>query len=86
MTATVIETPRSIFNFSGQMHPDTFSISFEKVPIDFDSYDDLAINSLRMALEAIRLRADDFTYWQQRRQVGRPAYDDRVVLIAILVQ
>jgi hypothetical protein len=53
MTATVIEIPRSIFNFSGQMHLDTFSIPFEKVAIDFDSYDDLAINGLRMAMKAI---------------------------------
>ena len=86
MTATVIEMPRSIFNFSGQMHLDTFLISFEKVVIDFDRYDDLAINGFRMAMEAIRLRADDFSFWQRRRPVGRPAYDDRVVLVAILVQ
>lgn len=86
MTATVIDIPRSIFNFSGQTHLDTFSIAFEKVTIDFESYDDLAINGLRMALEAIRLHAEDFSYWQHRRPVGRPAYDDRIVLIAILVQ
>ena len=78
--------PSSIFNFSGQTHLDTFSIRFEEVSIDFKSYDDLAINGLRLAMEAIRLRADDFSYWQRRRPVGRPAYEDRVVLIAILVQ
>jgi len=86
MTATMIEMPSSIFNFSGQTHLDTFSIRFEEVSIDFDSYDDLAINGLRLAMEAIRLRADDFSYWQRRRPVGRPAYGDRIVLIAILVQ
>jgi hypothetical protein len=72
--------------FSGQTHLDTFSIPFEKVAIDFDSPDDLAINGLRMAMEAIRLRAGDFSFWQRRRPVSRPAYEDRVVLIAILVQ
>ena len=80
MTATLIEMPRSIFNFSGQTHLDTFSIRFEEVSIDFDNYDDLVINGLRLAMEAIRLRADDFSYWQRRRPVGRPAYEDRVVL------
>jgi transposase len=78
--------PRSIFKFSGQMHLDTFSISFEKVPIDFDRYDDLAINGLLLAMEAIRLHTDEFSYWQRRRPVGRPAYDERVVLIGFLVQ
>jgi len=70
----MIEMPSSIFNFSGQTHLDAFSIRFEEVSIDFKSYDDLAINGLRLAMEAIRLRADDFSYWQRRR------------LIAILVQ
>jgi hypothetical protein len=68
------------------MHLDTFSIPFEKVPIDFDRYDDLAINSLRLAMEAICLHADEFSYWQRRRPVCQPAYDGRVVLIAFLVQ
>ena len=50
MTATVIEMPRSTFKFTGQMHLDTFSIQFEKVPMDFERYDDLAINGLRLAM------------------------------------
>jgi len=86
MTATEIEIPRSVFNYSGQMHLDTFSIRFEKVPVDFDRYDDLAINGFRLAMEAIRLHAHEFSYWQRRRPVGRPAYEERVVLIAFLVQ
>ncbi|MCE5295781.1 MAG: transposase, partial [Euryarchaeota archaeon] len=86
MTATIIEIPRSIFSFYGQTHLDTFSIQFEKVSIDFDRYDDLAINGLRLAMEAIRLHADEFSFWQRRRLVGRPAYEERVVLIAFLVQ
>ena len=86
MTATAIEMPRSIFNYYGQMHLDTFSIPLEKVMIDFDRYDDLAINGLRLALEAIRLHADEFSYWQRRKPVGRPAYEERIVLIAFLVQ
>jgi len=86
MTATEIEIPRSVFNFTGQMHIDTFSIRFEKVSIDFDRYDDLAVHGFRLAMEAIRLHADEFSYWQRRRPVGRPAHEERVVLIAFLVQ
>jgi transposase len=86
MTATEIEIPRSVFSFSGQMHIDTFSVQFEKVPIDFDRYDDLAIHGFRLAMEAIRLHADEFSYWQRRRPVGRPACEERVVLIAFLIQ
>ncbi|MCX6650944.1 MAG: transposase [Methanomassiliicoccales archaeon] len=86
MTVTMIEIPRSIFNFSGQTHLDTFSIQFEKVTMDFDRYDDLAVNGLRLAMEAIRLHADEFSFWQRRRPTGRPAYDECVVLIGFLVQ
>ena len=86
MTATEIDIPRSVFNFSGQMHLDAFSIRFEKVAIDFDQYDDQAINGFRLAMEAIRLHADEFSFWQRRRLVGSPAYEERVVLIAFLVQ
>ena len=68
------------------MHLDTFSIQFEKVTIDFERYDDLAINGLRLAMEAIRLHADKFSFWQRRKPVGRPAYEERVILIALLVQ
>ena len=42
--------PRSTFKSTGQMHLDTFSIQFEKVPMDFERYDDLAINGLRLAM------------------------------------
>jgi len=86
VTATEIEIPRSVFNFTGQMHLDTFSIPFEKVAIDFDRYDDLAINGFRLAMEAIRLQAEEFSFWQRRRPVGRPAYEERVILIAFLIQ
>jgi hypothetical protein len=57
MIATDLMMPRSIFKFSGQMHLDTLSIKFEKVPIDFHRYNDLAIKCLRLAMEATRLHA-----------------------------
>ena len=86
MVATEIAIPRSVFNFSGQTGLDTFSIEVEKLSVDFDRYDDLAVHGLRLAMEAIRLHADEFSFWQRRRSVGRPAYEERVVLIGFLVQ
>jgi hypothetical protein len=77
---------RSVFNSTGQMHLETFSIQFENVPIDFERYDDLAIHALRLAMEAIRLHADESSFRQRRRPVCRPAYGERVVLIGFLVQ
>jgi transposase len=58
----------------------------ETILVDLDRYDDRAVFSFRLAMEAVRLRADDFAFWQRRKNVGRPAYDDRTVLIAFLLQ
>ena len=86
MTATIIEISNNLFNFAGQAHLDTYLIEFDEVVIDFDRYDDIAINGLRLAMEAARLHVDDFSFWQRADRVGRPAYDERTVLIAFLVR
>jgi len=86
VTATIIEISNNLFNFAGQTHLDTYLIEFDEVVIDFGRYDDIAINGLRLAMEAIRLHADDFSFWQRTDKIGRPAYDERTVLIAFLVQ
>ncbi len=58
----------------------------ERVAVDFDRYDDVAINSLRLSLEAIRQQTDSFACWQHRGRLGRPAYEERTLLVAFLVQ
>jgi hypothetical protein len=78
--------PRDVFNFSGQTGLDTFAIKPEKMSIDFERYDDLAVHGLRLALEAVRRHADEFPFWQRRRRFGRPGADERVLLIAFLLQ
>jgi transposase len=75
-----------VFNFSGQVHLDTYALEVERVAVDFDRYDDLAINSLRLSLEAIRKQVDSFSFWQRRCRLGRPAYEERTLLVAFLVQ
>jgi len=86
MGATEIEMPCNVFNFSGQTRMDTFSVELSKVSIDFDKYDDLAVHGLRLAMEAIRRHADDFPFWQRRNRVGRPRADERILLIAFMLQ
>jgi len=86
LTATIIEIPNNLFNFAGQAHLETYLIEFDEFVIDFDRYDDIAINGLRLVMEAIRLRADDFSFWQRTDKIGRPVYDERTVLIVFLVQ
>ena len=61
--ATKIEMPRNVFNFSPQTCIDTFAIEPEKMSIDFERYDDLAIHGFRLALEAIRRHADESPFW-----------------------
>ena len=58
LIATILEIPNNIFNFFGQAHLDTYALDIERVAVDFDRYDDLAVNGLRLSLEAIRQQAD----------------------------
>ena len=75
-----------VFKFSGQVHLDTYALELERVAVDLDRYDDVAVNGLRLSLEAIRKRTDSFAYWQRRCRTGRPAYEERTLLVAFLVQ
>lgn len=84
MVATIIEMPSCVFKFCGQSHLDTFELDL--VAVDFDRYDDMAINSLRLSLEAIRKQADTFSFWQRRGRTGRPPTEERTLLIAFLLQ
>ncbi len=59
----MIEISSAVFKFSGQAHVDTFTLELERVAVDLDRYDDVAVNRLRPSLEAIRMRTDDFAYW-----------------------
>ena len=86
MVATILEMPNCVFNFSGQVHLDTYALDLERVAVDFDRYDDVAVNSLRLSLEAIRQQTDSFAYWQHRGRLGRPSYEERTLLVAFLVQ
>ena len=86
MRTTEIEMPCEVFNFSGQTGIDTFAIEPEKMSIDFERYDDLAVHGLRLALEAVRRHADEFPFWQRRRRFGRLGADERVLLVAFLLQ
>jgi transposase len=82
----MMEITSDVFKFSGQVHLDTFALELESVAVDLDRYDDVAINSLRLSLEAIRQQTDSFAYWQHGKRTGRPAYEERTLLVAFLVQ
>jgi transposase len=78
--------PSDVFKFSGQAHLDTFALELERVAVDLDRYDDVAVNGLRLSLEAIRKKTNEFAYWQRRRCRGRPAYEERALLVSFLIQ
>ena len=82
----MIAITSDVFNVSGQVHLDTFALDLERVTVDLDRYDDVAINGLRLSLEAIRKRTNDFAYWQRSKRTGRPAYEERALLVAFLVR
>lgn len=86
MVATDIALPRGIFSFSGQTRMDTFSLDLDELSIDFERYDDVAVHGLRMAMEAIRRRADEFPFWQRQVRPGRPATEERIFLVAFMLQ
>jgi hypothetical protein len=82
----MMEITSDVFKFSGQVHLDTYALELERVTVDLDRYDDVAVNSPRLSLESIRKQTKSFAYWQRRRRTGRPAYEERALLVAFLVQ
>jgi hypothetical protein len=77
--------PAEVFNFTSQAKVDTFGIDFRAM-IDLDDYDELMVNRYRLSLEAIRKHADEFSFWQHRRNAGRPPMSERDLLVAFLVR
>jgi len=86
LVATIMEMPSDVFKVCGQVHLDTFALDLDRVTVDLDRYDDVAVNGLRLSLEAIRKRTNEFAFWQRRFRTGRPAYEERTLLVAFLVQ
>lgn len=72
LAATDIVIPAGIFNFIGQAKVDTFAIDLDSLPVEQRAYDAVMVNKYRLSLEAIRLHANEFSYWQRRRSTGRP--------------
>jgi transposase len=85
MCATEAEMPCEIFKFSGQSRIDAFSMD-EDALLPLCDYDEIMVGRVRMCLEAIRMHADGFPFWQHRRPTGRPPVEERTLLIAFLVR
>jgi hypothetical protein len=49
-------------------------------------YDEVMVNKVRLALEAVRFYADEFPFWQRHRWTGRPPTEERLLLAAFLVR
>lgn len=86
MAATDIVIPAGIFNFIGQAKVDTFAIDLDSLLVEQRAYDAVMVNKYRLSLEAIRLHANEFSYWQRRKSTGRPPVRERDLLIAFLVR
>ena len=82
----MMEITSDVFKFSGQVHLDSYALDLDQASIDLNRYDDVAVNSLRLSLEAIRKRTNEFAFWQRTNKLGRPAYEERTLLVAFLVQ
>jgi transposase len=78
--------PAGIFNFTGQAKVDTFAIDLDSLLTEQRTYDAAMVNKYRLSLEAIRLHANEFSFWQRRKSTGRPPVLERDLLIAFLVR
>jgi len=85
LEATDVLMPAGVFNFAGQAKVDTFGIDLRAM-IDTEDYDEIMVNRYQLSLEAIRKHADEFSYWQHRRNTGRPPVRERDLLVAFLVR
>jgi hypothetical protein len=73
--------PAEIFNFTGQAKVDTFAIDLASL-LEQRAYDAVMVNKYRLALEAIRSHANEFSFWQRQKSTGRPPVLERDLLVA----
>ncbi len=86
LVATNIIIPAQVFKFTGQTKVDTYLIDIDSLLGEQRMYDEVMINKVRLAFEAIRFYADKFPYWQRHRWTGRPLTEERTLLAAFLVR
>jgi hypothetical protein len=86
LVATNIIIPTQVFKFTGQTKVDTYLIDSDSLLDEQRMYDEVMINKVRLALEAIRFYADNFPFWQRHRSTGRPPTEERSLLTAFLVR
>jgi hypothetical protein len=85
LVATNIIIPTRVFNFTGQTKVDTYLIDLDSL-LEQRMYDEVMINKVRLAFEAIRFYSDKFPFWQRHRLTGRPPTEERTLLVAFLVR
>ena len=68
LAAADIVMPVGIFNFTGQAKVDTFAIDLDSLLAEQRAYDAVMVNKYRLSLEAIRLHANEFSYWQRYKK------------------
>ncbi|MCE5296340.1 MAG: hypothetical protein LLG16_04455 [Euryarchaeota archaeon] len=78
--------PEHVFKFTGQTKVDTYLIDLDSLLDEQRMYDEVMINKVRLAFEAIRSYADRFPFWQRHRWTGRPPTEERTLLAAFLVR
>ncbi len=86
METTNIIIPAQVFKFTGQTKVDTYLIDLDLLLAEQQMYDEVMINKVRLAFEAIRFYADNFPYWQRHQLTGRPPTEERSLLAAFLVR
>ena len=86
LEATNIIIPAQVFKFTGQTKVDTYLIDLDLLLAEQQMYDEVMINKVRLAFEAIRFYADNFPYWQRHQLTGRPPTEERSLLAAFLVR
>jgi transposase len=86
LVATNIIIPAQVFKFTGQTKVDTYLIDLDSLLVEQRMYDEVMVNKVRLAFEAIRFYADKFPFWQRHRLTGRPPTEERSLLAAFLVR
>jgi len=86
LETTNIIIPAQVFKFTGQTKVDTYLIDLDSLLDEQRIYDEVMINKVRLAFEAIRFYADNFPFWQRHQLTGRPPTEGRTLLAAFLVR
>lgn len=86
MCSVASQIPAEAFHFSGQSSMDAWTLKDLIDEMGSSRYDRWRSREIHLTFQRIRELADDFPTWQHRAETGRPATEERTLIIASMLR